>query len=665
MALVILIFFLILVICLFFTGSRTVRESAIQSFLIVFGLSAVVTELLSLINQITFNGILYSWSILIVIVSGWLIHTLVNMGQRLEQKKGLITISNYSWLERFILIAIGIILVITLVIALKAPPNNYDSMTYHMARVANWVQQQSIRYYPTMIERQNYSSPLAEYMVLHLQILSKSDLYANLVQWSGFLIAILVVSEIAKFFRISQTGQLLAALFSATMPIAILQSTSTQNDLITGVFCLLFVYYLLRTIQHFSWQTVLLAGSSMGLAILTKGTAYIYCAALGLTLGGLSLFFQNREIRRKLLYGFFILVLFALLLNAGVYYRNIKLYSHPLSTENSKMINDKLYPSVLYANLIRNGAMQIAIPIPDLNDNLTAIITDHLGERILDPVSTFSRSKFRIKFLINEDEAGNLLHFVLLSLFIIVPFFGRSKNRLISQYAAGVLACIILYSLVFKWQPWGNRLQLPIFLLGAPLIGYGFDRLRKPKVVLLLFVLGFFSYSVPYLTMNSTRPLVPFFKKGSPLGSNQVRKFFSNRPELYKDYSELIAPFYKDQSVLRTDRQAQYFASNTSIYKDYQVVMAAVNQIESETIGLHLGTNHWEYPIWVLADRHASSGNPIFIHINVSTRSQSLIPENMNLPKYVISTRLLVDGNLDGSDYKVLIATPSIALLER
>ena len=169
MVLVILLFFLILAICLYLTGSQSMRESAIQSYLMVFGLAAVAIEFLSLINQITLTGILSSWLSLIFIVSAWLVYILTKkgLGQRIALKKGLFRISKPSWLEKIILIVIGLILLITLLIALKAPPNNFDSMTYHMARVSNWIQQQSIKYYPTAIERQNYSMPLAEYMILH------------------------------------------------------------------------------------------------------------------------------------------------------------------------------------------------------------------------------------------------------------------------------------------------------------------------------------------------------------------------------------------------------------------------------------------------------------------------------------------------------------------
>lgn len=668
MVLVILLFFLILAICLYLTGSQSMRESAIQSYLIAFGLAAVAIEFLSLINQITFTWILSSWLILIFIVSAWLIYILTEkgLGQRIALKKGLFRISKPSWLEWIILVVIGSILLITLLIALKAPPNNFDSMTYHMARVSNWIQQQSIKYYPTAIERQNYSMPLAEYMILHLQVLSKSDLYANLVQWSGFLIVILVVLEIARLFRISQTGQLIAALFSATMPIVILQSSSTQNDLLTGVFCLIFVYFLFQVIKSFSWKSVLLSGLGLGLAIFTKGTAYIYCGAMGLSLGGLSLIKNESKSRMKLISGFSVLILFALVLNAGVYYRNTRLYSHPLSSENSKILNENITPGIIYANLVRNGAMQSAIPVPALNERFTTILENHLGEKIIDPSSTFTKSEFNVKFLINEDEAGNLIHFILLSIFLLIlPWTGDKKDIPIRRYTVGIIICILLYSAVFKWQPWGNRLQMPIFILGAPLVGYGIEKSKLSRTILLLGVIIFSFYSVPYLTLNSTRPLVPIFKKGSFLRTNQVRRFFSDRPPLYNEYAELIAPFYINQSVLRTDRQIQYFASTKSFQSDYLEVMSAVNQVETDWIGLHLGSNHLEYPIWVLADKHGAVQSPEFFHIRVVGKSGEIGEKMDLLPDYIISTKIKDRDWIDAESYNIVVDTPTIILLER
>jgi hypothetical protein len=508
--------------------------------------------------------------------------------------------------------------------------------------------------------------PLAEYMILNLQLLSQSDMYANLVQWSGFMIAIIAASEIARLFRVTRSGQLLAALFTATLPMAILQSTSTQNDLITGVFCLIFAYYLIRLIRSQSESDTFYAGLALGLALLAKGTAYIYCAAIGLIIGGVGLFNQNRAIRLRLTKYLGLIILCAILLNVGIYYRNMDLYSHPLSTATGRITNDKFSIEVLYTNLVRNGSMHLAVPIPAVNDIMTNKIIAHLGDSALDPNSTFPGSTFRIRYLINEDEAGNLLHFLLLSVIIlVVPWIRDTKNTLIYAYTGAIAISIFIFSLLLKWQPWGSRLQIPIFLLGAPLIGFVKDRIKGSRYLLLLGVISFSLYSVPYIMLNSTRPLVPIFRKDSPLRSNQVKRFFSNRPNLYDEYADIIAPFYKDLSVLWTDREILYFSSNMSIYQDYRLVMNAVNDLDEEGIGLHLGSNDWEYPIWVLAGRNASAGSPRFMHIAMDDISQNLTQDMNSLPRYIISTRMSNSGLIAGKEYEILIDTPSISLLKR
>jgi hypothetical protein len=134
---------------------------------------------------------------------------------------------------------------------------------------------------------------------------------------------------------------------------------------------------------------------------------------------------------------------------------------------------------------------------------------------------------------------------------------------------------------------------------------------------------------------------------------------------LYDEYAEIIAPFYKNRSVLRTDRQMMYFSSNMSIYEDYQQVMTAVKDLEKDDIGLHLGNNDWEYPIWVLVNRNASVGAPYFKHVVVEDISTRLDPEKESLPEYIISTRVLDKESTFGKEYQIMVDTPSITLLKR
>ena len=364
--------------------------------------------------------------------------------------------------------------------------------------------------------------------------------------------------------------------------------------------------------------------------------------------------------------GFIVLVLIALLVNAGIYYRNSQLYSHPIFTETDRITNNRISFDVLYANLIRNGALQVAGPFPEFNRNFTKAVSNHLGASVSDPDSTFSGSSFRVQFRINEDEAGNPLHFLIITgIFFLIPMWKKQIGVDLIPYHVAIIICIVLFSVAFKWQPWGSRLLLPVYLFSAPLAGVTLDKVNLPRLLILVVVLSFAVTSIPYLTLNETRPLVPVFKKSSPLRSDQIRRFFSDRPELYEEYKEIISPFYEDQSVLRTDRHTQYFSSISSFYQDYISVVDVINQLDTDVVGLHLGSNDIEYPIWVLSNRHSEPGTPVFLHIDVVGISNNLEPAEEELPRYVLSTRMTEDGSINGVNYSTIIDTPTIDLLER
>src|SRR5207248_1366671 len=83
----------------------------------------------------------------------------------------------------------------------------------------------------------------------------------------------------------SRRGQSLAAVFAATLPIAILEASSAQNDLVLSLWLLVFVHFALRAFSGKAglagW---LLAGASLGLAVLTKPSALLIAFPFGLVL---------------------------------------------------------------------------------------------------------------------------------------------------------------------------------------------------------------------------------------------------------------------------------------------------------------------------------------------------------------------------------------------
>ena len=324
-------------------------------------------------------------------------------------------------------------------------------MTYHMARVSHWIQNQNIRYYPTAIPRQNYSMPLAEYAILHLQILSQGDHYANLVQWVSFIISILAVTLIAKELKVSPRGQWITGALAAALPMAILQSSSTQNDLVVSAFCLSYVYFLSRVIKKGKWENLLFAALSMGLALATKGNSiYIYRRDWS---GDRWANINQQEMGadKNLLYRYGIIIVIGLLLNTGIYLRNWNLYQHPLITSNERILVEEVSPKILFANLVRNGAIHLSSPIESANQFVEKSASSLLGSEIDNPESTFQGSNFEISFSINEDDAGNGLHLILIALAILIlPWLKTDDKKELIILEFALILSILLFSLVFK-----------------------------------------------------------------------------------------------------------------------------------------------------------------------------------------------------------------------
>jgi hypothetical protein len=149
------------------------------------------------------------------------------------------------------------IAVVNTTIALIATPNNWDSLTYHLPRIEQWIQQRSLTDFPTVEIRQIVSNPLAEMLILHFRLLAGSDQLDNLVQALAFVGSIATSALVARRLGAPRNGQILAALYIATLPMAILQSSSTQNDLVVSFFLLATVERLLHGAVRVGLATLL------------------------------------------------------------------------------------------------------------------------------------------------------------------------------------------------------------------------------------------------------------------------------------------------------------------------------------------------------------------------------------------------------------------------
>ncbi len=145
--------------------------------------------------------------------------------------------------EWILLLAMTAIVVVLFVIAVVAPSNNVDAMQYHLPRALHWLQNGSLRHYPTARIMQDIRPYWAEATILHLRGLWGNDRPVNLVQWFSMLASIIAVTGIAKLFGCEKKNTWLAAIFTLTIPMGLLQASTAQNDYAAALWVVVLAYF--------------------------------------------------------------------------------------------------------------------------------------------------------------------------------------------------------------------------------------------------------------------------------------------------------------------------------------------------------------------------------------------------------------------------------------
>ena len=227
----------------------------------------IITELLGLWHGLDRLGLAASWSVISIILGFF-----YKFGRPRFPKIGL---APEFEIAVMVIIVCGI-LSVTAVIACLAAPNNWDSMIYHLTRVAHWKQNKTVDLFPVSDQQQILYPPWSEYAMAQFYILAGGDRWVNFIQWFSSLGSMIGVSLIAARLKGDAQLQAFAALIAVTLPMGILQSTSTQNDYVQAFWLVCFVYFGLGLLQEGGWLYCAATAASLGLAWLVKGTGYIF-----------------------------------------------------------------------------------------------------------------------------------------------------------------------------------------------------------------------------------------------------------------------------------------------------------------------------------------------------------------------------------------------------
>jgi 4-amino-4-deoxy-L-arabinose transferase-like glycosyltransferase len=448
---------------------------------------------------------------------------------------------------------------------------------------------------------------------MHQVALTGGDRYVNLLQWGAFLLTLIGVSAVAGELGAKRDTQIAAALLSAGIPMAVLQATTARNDLVVAAWLVSLVWFGLRWgRQPDSWLWAAGTGLSLGLSLLTKATGFLYGLPLGLLIG--TLVIKDGGLRRGLARGVFVLLL-ALALNLGHLSRNWSLYGDPVGT-HERVGNDVMSPAVFVSNSIRNVAMHVPTdckrPLAFLNPPGRLVLAGLERLHSLTGLSpTDSRTTwgyvdiFTRSFGCIQDEhyAGNALHALLLLVTVLaLPFF-RSVGRRTKWFALALVLGFVLLSLILRWQVWGSHLQLPLFVLWAPIVAItlgSVPRIHLARIAgLLAVVLSFL-----WIYNNRPRPLSGLISGSIPT------------------------------------RDEQYFYYTKAVYPDYAAMTDLIARTECDRLGLNISSLALEYPFWILLREKGFEG--VIQHVDVINET-SVLEDAAFVPCAIISEGFIYD----------------------
>jgi hypothetical protein len=579
------------------------RLSLIQAGIVWGGLVVLGTELLSAFGLLNRLFLAIYWLIPISVGVVW-IWIRLGSGKVLRLP---IVYHYHSKLGSLLDMVVILILIITAVVAFTSPPNSLEALVTRMSRVSHWQQNQSLAHFATGNEAQNFLSPGADFIFLQLRVLAGHDRWVNLAAWLGFAGSIAAAASLANILGASINGQRLAAIFTATLPGAIVHATGATNVTLASFWVLSAVLMALIYIEKTSNTfTLILTGIAAGLAVLTQATSFVFLLPLGFYLLVVIL---RRNGAAKLVISAVIIFLMMGVTNAGVIHRNQRTYQMGFTpVALTGQLNEIHGWQVAISNIARQTIMRTNYPlsvIGERQEELMSNLHDLLEFDSSDARSTVEPGLSASIGRTSEAASGNQFHALLVIIGIIVltilALSGKVGHRLL-VYTGLTLISFLLFVYLLKWDPNNASQLLTLFILLSPVLGLLFSKINKNIYEVLAAVL-LLVFALPFILQTQERPIIPDRSKTSPF------------------------------SIFNTRTEALYFVNSPHFYKDYLAITDMIQQNQLQKIGLNLGSTSAEYPFWVFLG--APESRVLINWVETSTPSSKYLDQRFQ-PEVII-----------------------------
>jgi hypothetical protein len=520
--------------------SVDVRRAILAAMTFLGSCVVLSTEILSVPRWVSRGGVAISWLVicgigLVVLSSTKDVDALKYEPEIGGEREKL------DFVTRVLLCVCALMAALVAVTAVLAPPSGIDGMVYHMPRVAMWISNHNVAFFPTANYTQLIYGAFAEYSMLHTMELWGSDRFVNLVQFFSFLGSAVAVSYIVKKMGGGAWTQALGALVCISIPEGVLEASGPMTTYSNAFWIASTVAFLLAWNEDASWLNTVCIGLGAGLAIFTKGTTYIILPFLVLACWWVA----SRQskilfLKRSLV---FLALIFAI--NGPQYFRNYEFIGKPLGLPMDYGAVDFRIRDIgirsTAASILRNISLHTGTPSASLNakeEKVYRAMMRSFGVDADDGRQVIWDEPFIVNHLsFQELLAGNPMHLLLLvvALGLIFAKAGDPSNRVVLWYSTGLITAFVAFSALLKWQRWSSRYFLPFFVLGAAITAVALSKYVSRRWVTAIAAV-LVAWGLLNASINRFRSLVPF---------SHWETAYKPRPIMYFSYdNEYMAPSY-------------------------------------------------------------------------------------------------------------------------
>lgn len=471
---------------------------------------------------------------------------------------------------------------IVLGLAIVTVPYNWDSMTYHLSRIAYWAQNESVAHYAVEDVRQLSSPVLAEFVNVQVYILSeRKDQLLNLLQTGSYILNAFLVFEIARKIGCKEKFALLGTLLFMTMPIAFAEALTTQVDQFATIWFLIFIYYFIDLFESekivFSQGNVL-KGIVMGLCVslgyLAKPSVDIGMAVLLLFLFIKCIYRKDKFIvLAKLTLCVLPFVMLPLIPELIRNYQTFSAFSDPIA--GKRQLVGTFAPNYLFINMVKNFAHNFPnIYLYDSAEWIAKIVMV-LARLLRVEINDVSISEDGQQYVMNSvpdyghDTATNPVVMILMviSLIYCIMYFKTNKGKG-RMYTIYVTISFMIFCAFVRWEPFISRYMLAYLAALCPMIAWQVQEISEKDKVLLL--------------RQAVVPIICFCI---------ITEAFS----LIRYHQEI---WHEEASV----RPYAYFYHNKSLKEDYFEVTQWTKDNHYQKVGLCISSNQFLWPIWSMLE---------------------------------------------------------------